>query len=131
MISDELKEKILEFRRERDWERFHTPKDLAVSLILEASELLENFQWKNDREIDRMLRNGPPESIRDEIADIAIYLMYFCHDLGVNMEDAVERKLAANEEKYPAHMVRGSAKKYNEYREFKKKSLRKERENAG
>lgn len=126
MISQHLKEKILEFRRERDWERFHTPKDLAVSLILEASELLENFQWKNDREISRMLRNGPSESIGEEIADIAIYLMYLCNDLGIDIEDAVKRKLAVNREKYPAHMVRGSAKKYDEYRDFRKKSPGKE-----
>jgi NTP pyrophosphatase (non-canonical NTP hydrolase) len=115
MISDELKEKILTFRRERDWEKFHKPKDLAVSLVIEASELLENFQWKTDREVASMVKGGSPERIREEIADIALYLSYLCHDLGVNLEEAVEKKLRKNTEKYPVHKVRGSAKKYNEY----------------
>jgi NTP pyrophosphatase (non-canonical NTP hydrolase) len=115
MISDELKNQLIDFRKRRDWEKFHKPKDLAVSIVLEAAELLENFQWKNDEEVARMLKGKSFERISEEIADIAIYLTYLCHDLGVDIEDAVSKKLAKNREKYPADKVRGSAKKYNEY----------------
>jgi NTP pyrophosphatase (non-canonical NTP hydrolase) len=115
MISDKLKDKLLEFRKRRDWEKFHTPKDLAISLVLEASELLENFQWKSDKEITSMLEGKDLGQISDEIADIAIYITYFCDDLGLSLEDIVMRKIEKNEEKYPAETVKGSAKKYNEY----------------
>ncbi|NOZ69919.1 MAG: nucleotide pyrophosphohydrolase [Deferribacteres bacterium] len=115
MISDELKKKLLEFRRERDWEKFHRPKELAVSLVIEASELLENFQWKTDGEVAAMLKGKSAEGVSEEIADIAIYLTYLCHDLNLDLEEIVSRKLDKNREKYPAHRVRGSAKKYNEY----------------
>ncbi len=117
MVSDDLKRKLLEFRRERDWEKFHRPKDLAVSLVIEASELLENFQWKTDREVAEMLKGETAEGVAEEIADIAIYLTYLCHDLNVDIEETVARKLEKNREKYPAHMVRGSAKKYDEYKQ--------------
>ena len=115
MISDELKKKLLDFRRARDWEKFHTPKDLAISLVLESSELLENFQWKSDKEIAHMLKSSSLEKVSDEIADIAIYISYLCHDLNLSLEDVVRRKLKKNEAKYPAEKVRGSAKKYDEY----------------
>ncbi len=114
MISEELKKHILEFRKRRDWEKFHTPKDLAVSIVIEASELLERFQWKTDREIIELLKSEFKHSVSDEIADIAIYLSYLCHDLGINLDEAVARKLKKNNEKYPAEKVRGRAKKYND-----------------
>ena len=115
MISDELKKKLLDFRKKRDWERFHTPKDLAISLVLESSELLENFQWKTDEEIANTLSGNSLEKVSDEIADIAIYISYLCHDLNLSLEDSVRGKLKKNEKKYPAEKVRGSAKKYDEY----------------
>lgn len=115
MISDELKEKLLDFRKRRDWEKFHTPKDLAISLVLEAAELLENFQWKSDMEIANSLIGKDREKISEEIADIAIYINYLCHDLNLPLEEIVTAKLAKNEKKYPAEKVKGSAKKYNEY----------------
>ncbi|NOZ69461.1 MAG: nucleotide pyrophosphohydrolase [Deferribacteres bacterium] len=115
MVSADLKRKLLEFRRERDWEKFHRPKDLAVSLVIEAAELLEHFQWKTDKEVADMLQGESAEGVAEEIADIAIYLTYLCHDLNLDIEEIVAGKLERNREKYPAHMVRGSAKKYNEY----------------
>ena len=114
MISEELKKNILKFRKKRDWEKFHTPKDLAVSIVIEASELLERFQWKTDAEIARMLKSEFKNSVSEEIADIAIYLSYLCHDLEINLEEAVAGKLKKNDEKYPAEKVRGSAKKYTD-----------------
>ncbi len=115
MISKELKKKLIEFRKKRDWEKFHNPKDLAVSLVIEAAELLENFQWKTDKEISKMLKDDGYEKISEEIADIAIYLTYLCTDLGIDIEDVVSKKLEKNRKKYPSNKVRGSAKKYNEY----------------
>ncbi len=115
MISDDLRKQLIDFRKKRDWEKFHKPKDLAVSIVLEAAELLENFQWKTDREVEEMLRSAASEQIHEEIADIAIYLTYLCHDIGIDLEDAVAKKLEKNKKKYPSDKVRGSAKKYNEY----------------
>ncbi len=115
MISDDLRKQLMEFRKKRDWEKFHKPKDLAVSIVLEAAELLENFQWKTDKEVAKMLKGKSSERISEEIADIAIYLTYLCHDLNIDMEEIVAKKLEKNRKKYPSHKVRGSAKKYNEY----------------
>ncbi len=116
MISDELKQKLIEFRKKRDWEKFHNPKDLAVSLVIEASELLENFQWKTDKEVSEMLKGDGYEEISEEIADIAIYLTYLCNDLGIDIDDIVSKKLEKNRRKYPSDKVRGSAKKYTKYK---------------
>jgi NTP pyrophosphatase (non-canonical NTP hydrolase) len=115
MLSDDLRKKLIEFRNRRDWEKFHTPKDLALSFVIEAAELLENFQWKTDEEVSRMLQSESRERISEEIADIIIYLTYLCHDLGIDINKIVTEKLKKNEEKYPAYRVRGSAKKYDEY----------------
>lgn len=115
MINNSLKEKLIKFRKKRDWEKFHKPKDLAISLSIEAAELLENFQWKTDEEISGMLKGDKHKRIIEEIADIAIYLTYLCNDLGIDINKAVSRKLKINQKKYPSAKVRGSAKKYNEY----------------
>ncbi len=115
MINDKLKKEILDFRQKRDWEKFHKPKDLAISIVLEASELLENFQWKTDTEVASMLAGKSKTAIEEEIADIAMYLTYLSHDLGINLEEVMAKKLEKNKKKYPADKVRGSARKYNEY----------------
>ncbi len=115
MISDKLKNEILDFRKKRDWEKFHKPKDLAISIVLESSELLENFQWKSDAEIVDMLKGRSKPAIEEEIADIAIYLTYLSHDLGIDIEEIMAKKIEKNKEKYPADKVRGSAQKYDKY----------------
>ena len=115
MLNPELCERLLGFRKERDWERFHTPKELAIALVLEVSELLETFQWKNDQEVLELLRGPSREHLLEEVSDIATYLFYLCHDLGIDLNSAVNSKLRKNEIKYPADKVRGSAKKYNGY----------------
>jgi NTP pyrophosphatase (non-canonical NTP hydrolase) len=115
MLSEELKNKLLQFREERDWEKFHKPKDLAVSIVLEASELLEHFQWKTDDEAAEMLKGDAMNDLSEEIADIAIYLTYLCHDLSIDLEKSAADKLKKNNRKYPADKVRGSAKKHTEY----------------
>ncbi len=106
-------DKLLLFRRERDWEQFHRPKDLAISIVLEAAELLEEFQWKNDGEIKRYLQEGGLSRVSEEIADIAIYVAILSHDLGIDLFEEMEKKIKKNEEKYPVGKSKGSAKKYD------------------
>jgi NTP pyrophosphatase (non-canonical NTP hydrolase) len=115
MFTPELRQRLLEFRKERDWEQFHTPKELAIALVLESSELLETFQWKKDQEVTELLRGPNKELLLEEVADIAAYLFYLCHDLGIDLNAAVGSKLTKNRSKYPADKVRGCAKKYSEY----------------
>ena len=115
-MDKELKDiidRLLKFRRERDWEQFHRPKELAISIVLEAAELLEEFQWKTDKEIKKYLDEGGLENVREEIADIAIYILLLSHDLKIDLTDAIKKKLKKNEVKYPVEKARGSAKKYD------------------
>jgi NTP pyrophosphatase (non-canonical NTP hydrolase) len=110
-IFDELIGEIIQFRDERNWEQFHNPKDLAISLSLEASELLENFQWKTSD--DAITENI--ENIKDEIADVVIYTMLLSHKLGINLEQAIKEKIQKNKKKYPVDKAFGSRKKYTEF----------------
>ena len=105
-------EKIKQFRDERDWMQFHDPKNMAVSIILEASELLEHFQWKTIEEVEEYTRQNQ-EEIKDEIADIALYLFELADNLGIDLMNAMEIKLAKNEKKYPIEKARGKHTKYN------------------
>ena len=101
------------FAIERDWEQFHTPKNLAMALSVEASELVEIFQWLNAEE-----SNSPnqrqTEEINSEVADIAMYLLRFCSVLEIDLEKAIESKLERNAEKYPVNLSKGNAQKYNQ-----------------
>ncbi|WP_292757932.1 nucleotide pyrophosphohydrolase [Methylophaga sp. UBA2689] len=115
MINADLLKQLIEFRRERDWEQFHNPKDIAISLSIEAAELLEWFQWRNKTEIKQMLETDKREALEDEIADVAVYLSYLCHDLNIDIEQAIQRKMQKNAAKYPVDKVKGRADKYNEY----------------
>lgn len=106
-------EELLKFRREREWEQFHKPKELAISIVLEAAELLEEFQWKTDEEIKRHLKEVGLENVKDEVADIAIYILLLSHDLKIDIVEAIKDKLKKNEEKYPVEKAKGIAKKYD------------------
>lgn len=109
-----LRDRLKAFARERDWEQFHSPKNLAMALIVEAAELLEHFQWLTTEQSESL----PADKFREvelEMADIFIYLMRLCERLDVDLLKVVEKKIQMNEEKYPAEKVRGSAKKYSEY----------------
>ncbi|PDM40468.1 MULTISPECIES: nucleotide pyrophosphohydrolase [unclassified Geobacillus] len=105
-----LQQKIIEFRDARNWKQFHTPKDLAISLSLEAGELLENFQWKSSEEAIKTNL----ENIKDEIADVVIYALLLSHELGIDVEKAIIDKMKKNEQKYPIEKAFGSKKKYTE-----------------
>lgn len=107
---------LLAFRDARDWKQFHNPKDQALSLVLEASELLELTQWKNGDELLAHLRSRR-EQLADELIDVLGWVLLIAHDQQIDLHEAFARKLAANERKYPAEQVRGSAAKYTEYRE--------------
>ena len=107
--------RVLAFRAERDWERFHTPKNLAVSLALEAAELLEHFQWTDPPRGE--LPEGAQAEVEQEVADVAIYLLLFCHDQGIDLAGAIERKLELNRERYPVELARGRATKHSKLRD--------------
>ena len=111
---DEIQEAIRQFVRERDWEQFHSPKNLAMALSVECAELTEHFQWATEAD-SRTPSPDKKEAIGDEIADVFVYLSRIAQVLDVDMLDAVARKLAKNAVKYPADKVRGSNKKYSEY----------------
>jgi NTP pyrophosphatase (non-canonical NTP hydrolase) len=115
MLTQDLLTSLLEFRKQRNWEQFHKPKDLAISLSVEAGELLELFQWKTDEEVSILIHSEYRKRIEDEVADLAILLSYLCHDLGVDLNSAVRSKLKKNEIKYPVHKAYGNSKKYDEY----------------
>lgn len=109
-----LQNKLREFAKEREWEQFHSPKNLAMALSVEVSELLEVFQWMTEEE-SRSLTDDLRESVAEEVADVQIYLARIADVLEIDIERAVDAKLQANNEKYPADRVRGSSKKYNSY----------------
>jgi dCTP diphosphatase len=108
----QITEKIKKFRDERDWMQFHDPKNMAVSIILEASELLEHFQWKTTEEVEKYAKQNHAD-IQDEIADIALYLFELADNLGINLIDAMNQKLKKNEMKYPVEKAKGKHTKYN------------------
>ena len=110
---EQIKIRLREFAAERDWDQFHSPKNLAMALIVEAAELVEHFQWLTEEQSQTL----PPKKLSEveqEIADIQIYLIRLADKLGVDMEKAVNAKIELNEKKYPAEKVRGSALKYND-----------------
>lgn len=109
-----LRELTRQFAAERDWRQFHTPKNLAMALTVEAAELAEHFQWLQtgaDAELDDARRAG----IRHELADVLLYLVQLADQTGVDLHAAALEKMALNAAKYPADRVRGDARKYNEY----------------
>jgi dCTP diphosphatase len=106
---------ILKFREERDWKQFHTPKDMAISLNLEAAELLEHFQWKNEKEVKAYLKKHKNE-IADELIDILSWILLLSNDLNIDIVEAFYRKKQKDAQKYPVEKVKGKHKKYNEYR---------------
>jgi NTP pyrophosphatase (non-canonical NTP hydrolase) len=113
---DDLRDTLREFTRERDWSRFHTPKNLAVALSVEASELLEPFTWLATGERHE-LDDKKHMAIRHEMADVLAYLIMLADSLDVDLHAALVEKMALNRAKYPADKVRGDARKYSEYRD--------------
>ena len=113
-----LKGKIKRFVQGRNWEQFHSPKNLSMSLSIEAAELMEHFQWTNTvEEAVKILKDKRKRSeIEDEVADIAIYLIDFCNMYSVDLEKAILRKINKNAKKYPAKIVKGKIEMYTFYK---------------
>ena len=108
-----LIETLRAFARARDWEQFHTPKNLASALSVEAAELLEHFQWLTEAQ-SQSLSADKREQVAAEAADVFLYLLRLCDTLGIDLLAAAQRKLVVNGEKYPVDKSRGNAKKYSE-----------------
>lgn len=113
MEIDSLTAELREFATKRDWEQFHSPKNLSCALVVEAAELLELFQWMKEDE-SRQIKGKTLARVEDEIADIQIYLLRLSDVLGINIPEVVKMKMDKNEVKYPVEKARGSSKKYNE-----------------
>ena len=109
----DIQKKAIAFRDARDWKQFHNPKDMALSLTLEASELLEHFQWKNGKEMEEYVRSHKGE-IADELADVLFWIATMSNDLGIDLFKAFEVKMKKNEKKYPVEKARGRHTKYTE-----------------
>lgn len=108
-----LTAQVLEFRDQRNWAQFHSLRNLIVSLNLEAGELLELTQWKSDTDMAAMVASGEAqEALRDECADVLIYLLLIAEHAGIDLEDAARAKLVKNAAKYPVETSHGSSRKY-------------------
>lgn len=110
-----LATKLRQFAEERDWEQFHSPKNLAMALSVEVAEIMEILQWISGEE-SRNLSNEDIGSLSEEIGDVAIYLIRLADVLGVDLIESAEKKLLINGEKYPVEKARGNAKKYTEFK---------------
>jgi dCTP diphosphatase len=111
---NQLQAYLRQFAKDRDWDQFHSPKNLSMALSVEVSELLENFQWLTEEQsytLDQQQR----AAVVDEIADVQMYLARLADKLDINIGEAIEQKINKNEAKYPAELVKGSSKKYTEY----------------
>lgn len=108
-----LRDALRDFAAERDWDQFHFPKNLAIALSVEAAELLEHFQWMPDRESAAM-PTAKRASVREELADVLLYLIRLADKLDIDLASAATDKIAINASKYPVHKARGSSKKYTE-----------------
>jgi dCTP diphosphatase len=111
MNLDAWQERLRQFAVDRDWEKFHTPKNLTMALTVEASELLEVFQWLTPEESLTIMETESAEHVREEVADVLIYLLRLSDVLGIDLERAVGEKLQANAVRYAADEVRGDATK--------------------
>lgn len=108
----QLTQRILGFINDRDWNKFHNPKDLALSLVLESVEVMEHFQWKNNEEIQDYIKSNKKE-IGEELADVLYWVLLMSHSLDIDIKQAFEDKMLKNETKYPIDKSRGKHDKYN------------------
>ena len=109
-----LRDRLQAFALERDWDQFHSPKNLAMALVAEAGELVEHFQWLTEEQ-SRRVEGDKLAKVEEELADVLIYLVRLADKLNVDLFAAAHKKIERNAQKYPADKVKGSAKKYTEY----------------
>lgn len=110
-----LKEEIKTFAEERDWDKYHSPKNLAIGLNVESAELLETFLWLTEEE-SKKLDDSQLVKLKEEIGDVMIYLTNLADKFGLDPIECAKAKIKLNKSKYPSHIVKGSAKKYSEYK---------------
>jgi len=110
---DDLRDALRRFARERDWDQFHSPKNLASALVVEAAELLECFQWLTEEQ-SRALSDDDKRKVTEELADVFLYLIRLADKLDVDLLEGARDKIARNAEKYPVEKARGNAKKYTD-----------------
>lgn len=110
---ENLTNRIIAFRNARDWKQFHNPKDIALSLVLEAAEVIEHFQWKNGPDMEQYVKEHKTE-IGEELADVLYWVLLMSHDLDINILEALDKKMKINEQKYPIAKAKGNAKKYTD-----------------
>ena len=110
-MTQETINRVLKFRDDRNWKQFHNPKDLAISISLEAAELLEVFQWSGSDTVCESKK----DKIREELADVLSYCILMADACGLDMDEIVQEKMKRNNEKYPVEKAKNSAKKYNEF----------------
>ena len=110
---EELTQRLIAFRDARDWNKFHNPKDIALSLVLEAAEVLEHFQWKDKETVEKYVVTNKAD-IAEELADVFNWILIMSHDLNIDILEASEKKILKNAEKYPVEKAKGNAKKYTE-----------------
>ena len=108
----EITKRIVAFRNARDWKQFHNPKDVALSLVLEATEVMEHFQWKNKEEIEKYVVEAKDE-IGEELADVLYWVLLMSYDLDIDVLAALDKKMKKNEAKYPIEKAKGRHTKYN------------------
>ena len=113
-VLNDLKLRLRDFAQERDWEQFHSPKNLSMALSAEVAEIVEHFQWLTEEQ-SKCLPKDKLDEVGTELADTLIYLIRLADKLDINLLKATDKKLKLNEQKYPADKVRGNAKKYTEY----------------
>ena len=110
---EELQRKVIEYRDERSWKQFHNPKDVSISLALEAAELMEHFQWKSPTEMKEHLKKNH-DKVSDELMDVLYWVLLMANDLNVDIKKSFERKMNENIKKYPISKAKNSHKKYTE-----------------
>jgi len=108
----DLTKRIIDFRDARDWKQFHNPKDLSLSLVLEATEVMEHFQWKSKEEMEEHLKTHK-EDVADELADTLYWILLMGNDFNIDVLKALDKKLKKTEEKYPVEKAKGKHTKYN------------------
>jgi|SRR3989338_8034595 len=112
----ELKEKVRKFCEERDWDQYHNAKDLAIGVSTEASELLEHFRFKSEKEVEELLKNPEKrKEISEEMADVLYFILRLAQRYDIDVATEFEKKMQKNAKKYPVENVKGLNKKYNEY----------------
>ena len=114
MNVEEIQERLRKFATDRDWEKFHSPKNLTMALSVEVAELVEIFQWSNSGGLDEIENPDIRKNIEEELADIFIYLLKISDKLNIDIEQSIHQKIEKNEKKYPIDKSFGSSKKYKD-----------------